>query len=38
MTSTTDASGSGVRVRRIYNGPESEDGARMLVDRLWPRA
>ncbi|MEU3349346.1 DUF488 family protein [Streptomyces sp. NPDC006700] len=26
-----------VRVRRIYDPPESEDGVRVLVDRLWPR-
>lgn len=26
-----------VRVRRIYEDPEPEDGARILVDRLWPR-
>jgi uncharacterized protein YeaO (DUF488 family) len=27
----------GVRVRRVYEDPESADGARILVDRLWPR-
>jgi uncharacterized protein YeaO (DUF488 family) len=26
-----------VRVRRIYDTPEPEDGTRVLVDRLWPR-
>ncbi|MBX9397305.1 DUF488 family protein [Streptomyces sp. TRM72054] len=26
-----------VRVRRVYEPPESEDGVRVLVDRLWPR-
>ncbi|WEO99283.1 DUF488 family protein [Streptomyces sp. FXJ1.172] len=26
-----------VRVRRIYDEPESDDGRRVLVDRLWPR-
>ncbi|MFF0200486.1 DUF488 domain-containing protein [Streptomyces sp. NPDC005017] len=26
-----------VRVRRIYDPPGSEDGLRVLVDRLWPR-
>ncbi|MBZ9643828.1 DUF488 domain-containing protein [Streptomyces sp. PSKA30] len=26
-----------VRVRRIYEPPEAEDGVRVLVDRLWPR-
>ncbi|WP_210583939.1 DUF488 domain-containing protein [Streptomyces sp. GESEQ-35] len=26
-----------VRVRRVYDPPEPEDGVRILVDRLWPR-
>jgi uncharacterized protein YeaO (DUF488 family) len=26
-----------VRVRRVYDEPEPDDGARVLVDRLWPR-
>jgi uncharacterized protein YeaO (DUF488 family) len=26
-----------VRVRRAYEGPEADDGTRVLVDRLWPR-
>ena len=26
-----------VRVRRVYEDPEPNDGARVLVDRLWPR-
>ena len=26
-----------VRVRRVYDDPEPADGARVLVDRLWPR-
>ncbi|MFF9125363.1 DUF488 domain-containing protein [Streptomyces sp. NPDC014889] len=26
-----------VRVRRIYDPPEADDGVRVLVDRLWPR-
>ncbi|MFF1544955.1 DUF488 domain-containing protein [Streptomyces sp. NPDC058291] len=26
-----------VRVRRVYDPPESDDGVRILVDRLWPR-
>ncbi|WP_079023665.1 DUF488 domain-containing protein [Streptomyces odonnellii] len=26
-----------VRVRRVYEAPEPEDGTRVLVDRLWPR-
>ncbi|MER5602448.1 DUF488 family protein [Streptomyces sp. NPDC002265] len=26
-----------VRVRRVYEPPQPEDGVRVLVDRLWPR-
>lgn len=26
-----------VRLRRVYEPPEPEDGVRVLVDRLWPR-
>ena len=26
-----------IRVKRIYEPPESADGYRLLVDRLWPR-
>ncbi|HTT52967.1 MAG TPA: DUF488 family protein [Streptosporangiaceae bacterium] len=26
-----------VRVRRVYDQPEPQDGTRVLVDRLWPR-
>ncbi|MEW2048634.1 DUF488 family protein [Streptomyces sp. NPDC005476] len=26
-----------VRVRRVYDPPEPDDGVRVLVDRLWPR-
>lgn len=26
-----------VRVRRIYDDPDPDDGSRILVDRLWPR-
>ncbi|WP_305094434.1 DUF488 domain-containing protein [Prescottella sp. R16] len=26
-----------VRVRRIYEEPDSHDGTRVLVDRIWPR-
>ncbi|WP_227981613.1 DUF488 domain-containing protein [Nocardia spumae] len=26
-----------VRVRRIYDDPSPDDGARVLVDRIWPR-
>lgn len=28
---------SPLRVRRVYEAPEPADGARVLVDRLWPR-
>lgn len=26
-----------IRPKRIYDAPNSDDGARILVDRLWPR-
>ncbi|MER5943616.1 DUF488 family protein [Streptomyces sp. NPDC001928] len=26
-----------VRIRRVYDAPEPDDGMRVLVDRLWPR-
>jgi len=26
-----------IRVRRVYEEPAPDDGARVLVDRLWPR-
>ncbi|AQS71191.1 DUF488 domain-containing protein [Streptomyces pactum] len=26
-----------VRVHRVYDPPEPDDGVRVLVDRLWPR-
>ena len=26
-----------VRVRRVYEEPEDQDGVRVLVDRIWPR-
>jgi len=26
-----------LRIKRVYKPPDSEDGARVLVDRLWPR-
>ncbi len=26
-----------IRVRRVYDDPSPEDGARVLVDRVWPR-
>lgn len=27
----------GLHVKRVYDRPEADDGARILVDRLWPR-
>ncbi|GAA2941332.1 MULTISPECIES: DUF488 family protein [Streptomycetaceae] len=30
-------SSEAVRVRRVYDPPEEDDGTRVLVDRLWPR-
>src|SRR5262245_54412711 len=29
--------GADIRVRRVYEEPSSEDGTRVLVDRVWPR-
>ena len=29
--------GQRIRVRRVYEPPSPQDGARVLVDRLWPR-
>ncbi|HJT58760.1 MAG TPA: DUF488 domain-containing protein [Ktedonobacteraceae bacterium] len=26
-----------VAIKRVYDAPESSDGTRILVDRLWPR-
>ena len=26
-----------VRLRRVYDDPAPDDGARVLVDRIWPR-
>ena len=26
-----------LRLKRVYDAPEPEDGTRILVDRLWPR-
>ena len=28
---------SDIRVRRVYDAPSPADGARVLVDRIWPR-
>lgn len=27
----------GIKVKRIYESPEPDDGLRILVERLWPR-
>jgi uncharacterized protein YeaO (DUF488 family) len=27
----------GIRARRVYDAPAADDGARVLVDRVWPR-
>ncbi len=29
--------GSSIRLKRVYEPPEAEDGCRVLVERLWPR-
>jgi uncharacterized protein YeaO (DUF488 family) len=29
--------GPRVRVRRVYEEPDTRDGSRVLVDRIWPR-
>jgi uncharacterized protein YeaO (DUF488 family) len=29
--------GTQIKVRRIYDEPDPDDGARVLVDRIWPR-
>lgn len=26
-----------IKIKRIYEEPEKEDGFRILIDRLWPR-
>ena len=26
-----------VRIRRVYDEPQDDDGVRVLVDRIWPR-
>lgn len=26
-----------IKIKRVYEDPETEDGCRVLVDRLWPR-
>ncbi len=29
--------GIDIRIRRVYDAPSPDDGARVLVDRVWPR-
>ena len=29
--------GGNLRVRRVYEDPDRDDGVRVLVDRIWPR-
>jgi len=31
------AKSSAIRIRRAYDEPASDDGLRILIDRLWPR-
>jgi len=26
-----------IKIKRVYDSPEPEDGKRILIDRLWPR-
>ena len=26
-----------IKIKRVYEQPDKEDGERILVDRLWPR-
>lgn len=26
-----------IQIKRVYEAPKTEDGARILIDRLWPR-
>ena len=26
-----------IRIKRVYEEPDADDGTRILVDRLWPR-
>lgn len=35
--SSPDMSSPDIRLKRVYDPPEVADGARVLVDRLWPR-
>jgi uncharacterized protein YeaO (DUF488 family) len=31
------AKSTAIRIKRAYDAPESHDGLRILIDRLWPR-
>jgi uncharacterized protein YeaO (DUF488 family) len=37
VPAVTGTKSSNVRLKRAYEEPSSEDGTRVLVDRLWPR-
>lgn len=37
MTAMPPQPQPGFRVKRVYDSPDPDDGARVLVDRLWPR-
>ena len=34
---TAKKSKSAIRIKRAYDAPDSDDGLRILIDRLWPR-
>jgi uncharacterized protein YeaO (DUF488 family) len=34
---STMASGNEIRIKRIHEPPDDDDGMRILVDRVWPR-
>jgi len=34
---STKIPGANVRIKRAYEAPSSDDGERILIDRLWPR-
>ena len=34
---STNISAANVKLKRAYEPPAAEDGARILIDRLWPR-
>lgn len=37
MADSRTVGASRIRLKRVYDSPESGDGQRILVDRLWPR-